>query len=138
MPEYPSPESWQHASVRQAQRAARSFAALKQREAPVYSGPLMVDDDEQAKLQPAPEVARRLLVLWAVELKAEGCPQSEAVGLVENLNLWSSVSPSEKKFLQNENPDPEECQRLVWRLESIWVLLWALGYVEQLDWPSGM
>src|SRR5262249_13472055 len=119
MTEYPAPETWEHASVRQAQRAARSFAALKKRAVPVYSGPLMVDDDEQASLQPAQEVARRLLVLWAVELKAEGCPQAEAVGLIEKLNLWPSVSPSEKRFLQNENQDPEECQRLVWRLEYL-------------------
>src|SRR5262249_51393009 len=35
-------------------------------------------------------------------------------------------------------PDPEECRRLTWRLESIWVLLWALGHVDELDWPSGM
>lgn len=138
MREYPSPETWQHANARQAQRAARSFAALKIRDVPVYDGPLFVEDDEQVVLQPAEEVARRLLVLWAVELRAEGCPQCEMIRLIDNLDLWSSVSPSEKKFLQDANPDPGECQRLVWRLESIWVLLWALGCVEELDWPSGM
>jgi hypothetical protein len=30
------------------------------------------------------------------------------------------------------------CLKLEWRLESIWVLLWALGRVEVLDWPGGM
>ena len=24
----------------------------------------------------------------------------------------------------------------VWRLECIWVMLWALGYVDELDWPE--
>src|SRR5262249_11091535 len=46
--------------------------------------------------------------------------------------------PSEKMFLRNENPAPEECQRLVWRLESMWVLMWALGYIGELGWPSDM
>jgi len=77
-------------------------------------------------------------VLWAVELRAEGVPQPETLGLIEQLDLWKSVSPSEKVFLENKNPTPEECQQLVWRLESIWVLMWSLGYIEQLDWPSGM
>lgn len=104
----------------------------------MFPGPLMVDDDEEVRLQSASEVSKRLLVLWAVELKAEGVPQAEMIQLIEKLQLWPSVSPSEKKFLENLNPDPEECRKLVWRLESIWVLLWALGYVEQLDWPSGM
>jgi Domain of unknown function (DUF4272) len=138
MPTYPSLEFWEHASQRMALRAARSFDALRQRAVPVYWGPLFVADDDAARLQPATEVARRVLVLWAVELRAEGVPQAETLGLIEQLDLWSSVSPCEKAFLQNENPSPEECQRLIWRLESIWILLWALGYIEELDWPSGM
>jgi Domain of unknown function (DUF4272) len=138
MPVYPSPETWEHANQRQAKRAARSFDALRQRAVPVYSGPLFVEDENEVKIQPASEVARRVLVLWAIELRAEGMPQAEAVGPIERLDLWISVSPSEKAFLQNENPSPDECQQLVWRLESIWVLMWALGYIEELDWPSGM
>lgn len=56
----------------------------------------------------------------------------------QQLDLWKSTSPSEKAFLEDEDPSPDECQRLVWRLESIWGLMWALGHIEQLDWPSGM
>jgi hypothetical protein len=138
MIEYPSPETWKDATQAQARRAARSFDALRQRSVPVYLGPLFVEDDDKVKIQPASEVARRVLVLWAVELRAEGMPQVEALALIDQLDLWSSVSPSEKIFLQNEDPDPDECQELVWRLESIWVLMWALGYIEELDWPSGM
>ena len=137
-PQYPSPDKWEHANDRQRQRALRSFAQLKKRDVPVFPGPLFVNDDEETKLQTAQDVARRTLVLWAVELRAEGVPQKEALGLIDKLDLWDSVSPEEKRFLQEENPDPEECQELVWRLESIWVLLWALGYIEELDWPSGM
>ena len=138
MPVYPSPETWEHANPRQAQRAARSFAALRQREVPVFSGPLFVEDDEEAHLQPASEVARRTLVLWAVALRAEGMPQRETLELIRQCDLESSVSPSEKAFLHREPPDPEECARLGWRLESIWALLWTLGIVEELSWPGGM
>jgi hypothetical protein len=99
---------------------------------------LFVDDEHEVELQSPEEVARRTMVLWAVELRAEGVPQEETLGLIEQLDLWTCVSPSEKLFLQNKNPDPDECRQLVWRLESIWVLMWALGHIEQLDWPSGM
>lgn len=135
---YPSPESWEHANDRQRKRAQRSFEQLKERNAPVYPGPLFVDDDEEVTLQSPQDVARRVLVLWAVELRAEGIPQEESIELIEGLDLWDSVSPEEKRFLQDDDPDPVESQALVWRLESIWVLLWALGYVEELSWPSGM
>jgi hypothetical protein len=135
---YPSPENWEYANERQRRRALRSFAELRKRSVPVYSGPLFVADDNEVKLQPADEVARRTMILWAVDLRAEGVPQSETLGLIEQVDLWKSVSPLEKIFLENKSPSPEECQRFVWRLESIWVLMWALGYIEKLDWPSGM
>ncbi len=135
---YPSPDSWEHANTRQRERAVRSFQLLGQRGVPVFSGPLFVDDDEEVKLQKPHEVARRTLVLWAVALRGEGIPKEEALELIEQQNLWDSVSPEEKRFLQDDDPDSHECQKFVWRLESIWVLLWALGYIEELEWPSGM
>jgi len=137
-PDYPSPETWEYANNRQRERALRSFAELQKRSVPVYSGPLFVDDDNEVKVQPPYEVARRTMVLWAVELRAEGMPQAEALGIIEQLDLRKSLSPAEKDFLENENPSPDECRQLVWRLESIWVLMWALGHIDQLDWPSGM
>ena len=135
---YPSPNTWQYANELQRQRAIRSFEELKKRDVPVYLGPLFVEDDERAKPQIPKEVARRTLVLWAVELRAEGMPQQDALCLIERLDLWQSVSTEEKQFLHDRDPDPDKCQQLVWRLESIWVLLWALGYIGELDWPSGM
>lgn len=135
---YPSPETWEYAKDRQRKRALRSFAELRKRSVPVYPGPLFVDDENDVKIQPPDEVARRTMVLWAVELRAEGVPQAETLEIIERLDLWNSVSPLEKEFLENENPSADECQRLVWRLESIWVLMWALGHIEELDWPRGM
>ena len=135
---YPTPEDWEDASEQQAARAARSFAELKKRRVPVYDGPLFVADDDAANLQTAQDVARRTLVLWAVELRAEGTPQEEAKGIIEEMNLWDSVSDEERTFLDNPAPTEGESARLVWRLESIWVLLWALGHVDNLDWPSEM
>ncbi len=138
MVDYPNPDTWEHASSLQKRRAARSFAELRKRNLPVYKGPLFIEDEEKTELQSPQDVAKRVLVLWAVELRAEGIPQSEAFGLIDQQDLWESVSPIEKKFLQNNNPDEEECQKLIWRLESIWVLLWALGYLEELGWPCEM
>lgn len=135
---YPSPETWQYANEEQRERALRSFEQLKKRNVPVYGGPLFVDGEEEATTQGSQEVARRALVLWVVDLRAEGMPQSDALNLVEKLDLWASVSPDERRFLEDANPTPEKCQQLVWRLESIWVLLWALGYVDELNWPDGM
>jgi Domain of unknown function (DUF4272) len=136
--EYPSPETWEFANELQRERALRSFAELRKQSVPVFTGPLFVDDENAVQIQPPVEVARRTMILWAVALRAEGVPKAETLEIIEQQNLWNSVSPSERAFLENENPSPEECQSLVWRYESIWVLMWALGHIEHLDWPSGM
>jgi len=98
----------------------------------------MVDDDDEVTVQTPQDVARRTLVLWAVELRAEGVPKDESRGIIDNLDLWEYVSPQEKRFLNKETPSARECRQLVWRLESLWVLMWALGYIEDLGWPGNM
>ena len=75
MPIYPSPENWMHANERQRNRALRSFANLRKRSVPVYSGPLFEADDNEVVVQLPESVARRTMVLWAVELRWEGIPQ---------------------------------------------------------------
>ena len=138
MPTYPSTDEWSHANEKQKARAKRSFVELRMRHVPVYHGPLFVNDEDRTTLQTPQDVALRTLVLWAVELRAEGVPRAEAREIVDNLDLWEYVSADEKRFLDDETPSPEECQKLVWRLESLWVLMWSLGYIDELDWPNGM
>jgi hypothetical protein len=133
----PGEEVWTP-TQRQIARAERSKAVLRRYQVPTYHGPLFVDDDEEVSVRAGPETAKRVLVLWAVELRAEGMSQEEALGLIDRAGLSDAVSPSEKLFLQESDPNPEECSKLVWRLESIWVLLWALRHVKELDWPRGM
>lgn len=135
---YPMPESWKHATVRQRERASRSFAQLRRRSVPVYGGPLLVDDDENAHLREAANVAQRAMVLWTVTLHADNIAQREVFEILEKNSLWGEVSPTEEIFLKTSNPPPEERRRFTWRLESIWVLLWSLGYIQELSWPSEM
>ena len=129
--------AWQP-SRRQVERTDRSKAILARYQAPTYTGPLFVDDDEEAIPRAASEVARRTLALWAVVLRAEGMPQTEVLDLLVQMKVREAVSPEEDEFLGDPDPDAETSQSLVWRLESIWVLLWALGHLTELDWPRGM
>ena len=138
MNEYPAPSNWKEANQRQAARAMRSFAEMELRDVPVLQGPLFVEDDEKVKLQSAADAARRMMVLWAVCLWAEGEAKNEVLTIVEHLDLWEHISPVEIHFLQCDEPDTAQRRRFVWRLESIWVLLWSLGHIDKLSWPSEM
>ncbi len=136
MSNYPSPENWTGVTPRQRQRSGRVIASLAKRAVPVFPGPLCVEDDAQAKLQSPSEVARRLLSLWVCDLVAENINPKRAGELIDLHDLGSAFSPVEIAFLQAEEVDIETIQSHVWGIESMWVLTWALGYLDDLEWPA--
>jgi hypothetical protein len=47
-----------------------------------------------------------------------------------------ALSPKEQAFLQQETPSQQDCAQFIWRYESLYVLEWALGLVDQLPYPG--
>ncbi len=92
--------------------------------------------DEEALLRPAADVARRAMVLMAVAMRAEGAPQAKVVKFLQQRGVADSVSPEEKTFLNQAQPDEALKRQLTWRFESLWTLLWALGHIDALGSPS--
>jgi hypothetical protein len=125
-------------STSQRERLARSAAILDARRVPRFKGPLYTSDDAEVTLRSPQDTARRALVVWAVALRADGMPQREALEMLDQPKLWPSVSPDEARYIRDPNPDPDETASLVWRLEAQWVLMWALGRVDELGWPASM
>jgi len=134
--EIPPGEPYQ-ATAAQAARARRILDQLRQRKVPTLDSFLHVEDDEAVTLRKPREVARRVLVLSAVSFLADGGPRDAALEMIDHADLWPAVSPEEKDFLEATRTDPEKAHKLLWRLEALWVLAWALGDLD-LDWPSGM
>jgi len=130
-----------HLTERQQARAARSRAILKERQVPMWGDEtrsLVVEDDEEIRPQLPAEVAKRILVLWAVVLRAEGVDRVVCSAVLDTHEIWESATASELEFLRAENVDAEKAPQFVWRLEALWILLWALGFLKEVPWPSGM
>jgi hypothetical protein len=125
----------------QRNRAGKSRDLLNIKKVPMWGNSgmsLYVDDDSKALVQPARKVALRAMVLWAVALRAEGLEWVKAQEIISKWELREELSPCERDYLDNPSPDPNESRALVWRLESLWVMLWALGRIPHLPWPSSM
>jgi hypothetical protein len=119
-------------------RAERSGAILLRRRVPAHPGPLLAVDDAAAVLRAPAEAARRVLVLLAVVQRAEAAPRDVILKKVRKPDLWETASPAERRFLECDVPDEQESRSLVWRVECIWTLMWALRHVEELGWPGEM
>jgi hypothetical protein len=133
--ELPEREPYQATPAQEA-RYLRVLAELERRKVPTLSGGLFIDDDEETTLREPAEVARRVLVLYAVTYRADGGDRSQALDLIERHGLWPHVSLQERKLLEAEQLDGDLARGLLWRLEGLWLLVWTLGDLE-LPWPGG-
>lgn len=100
--------------------------------------------EEDAKIRTKEEVAKRAVALCIVALKGE-CQLSgedinvekEIISTVINIfNAQDYFSPDEMEFLNNDNPKEEDSTQFTWRYECLWTLLWALGFIERLEYPD--
>lgn len=97
-----------------------------------------IESNEEVALRPAEEVARRAIGLFAVAVRGEGLEKDEVLGFLRGRGFEDEATPKEKEFLFKETPTEQEKINFTWRYESLWVLLWALGLIEELDYPSSI
>jgi uncharacterized protein DUF4272 len=100
--------------------------------------PPVVSETEVVLRAPS-EVARRVLALFVVALRAESLmnPELAVAELREKRPLaFRALSPKESLFVNDEKPDQEKITNFVWRYEALCILAWALGLVEVLSYPS--
>jgi hypothetical protein len=124
------------ATADQRARYKRAEKELAKRKVPTLSDPLLVGSEKETKLRSPKEVARRAMVLNAVTCLADGGKRKHSLDIIEDLDLWQYVSEEEEEFLRAKKTDEDAARKLLWRLEGLWALVWALGGVE-LEWPSG-
>lgn len=120
-------------SESQVQRYERVAQELAKRKVPTLSYPLYIEDDEQVELREPEEVARRILALSVVTYVADGGDPSNAKALIEE-QRWPDLTPEEQLLFEDNTPAVRH--KSLWRLESQWALVWAIGKLE-LPWPSG-
>jgi hypothetical protein len=133
--ELPKDQACQPTADQQA-RYERVQKELATHQVPTLSYALHVGSEQGTILRKPDEVARRVLVLNAVTYLADGGKRKDALARIDKMELWNDVSEEEKEFLEAKKTDEELARKLLWRLEGLWVLVWALGGVK-LEWPSG-
>lgn len=121
-------------------RKAATGAALAARgiAVPDTLPPLVCEDE--LLLRDRDEVIGRARALLVVALRAESVASDEAMSseiLLSKVPLAEGyLSPKELVFLAKETPPKQDYAQLLWRYESLYVLAWALGLVDDLPFPE--
>ena len=120
----------------QLDRKARSEEALQARTIPFAAGLPPVASDTTVQLRSQDAVVDRTLALAYVALKGEGLEADSLAGFDEAYGARDHLSPAEQAFADNPAPDRQALVNATWRYEALHALLWALGFVPELDYPD--
>ncbi len=122
----------------QRERYARVRALLDVYGVPELMKRVWVGDVEQESLRTPQEVAQRVLALHAVVCIARGRPREETLEELKASGAHVALSPREHTFLSIKKIPESERQSIIWRLEVLWVLMWALRHIDNFSWPNQM
>lgn len=127
------------------QRKAHSLSVLKTQKVPYIEHLPNEIFEQEVILKSREEMIKRATALFAVAvysevLLSENPDREEALTYFNKMDeiygIHAWLSPAERAYMMN--PQPEETERIqfVWRYECCAVLLWAAGIVEELPYPS--
>lgn len=124
----------------QKERRAKSEKICKSNGIPIYKNPnsLFVAPEKEVELRAKDEVVDRAIALLYLGLKSEGLEQVHLDKMEEDYGISSKLSPAEKEYAYSSNPTDQRRTNANWRYESLHVLLWSLGHIEELVYPNQM
>lgn len=120
----------------QVARKQRSLAKLRDWYIPTVAHLPCIVADEEVQLRTKEAIVQRTIAVAFTAAKGEGVEDDIIQMLVEQFEAKSFFSPEEQDFIQNPQPSDQDRAKFTWRYEDLWVFLWILGYIEQLDFPN--
>ena len=94
-----------------------------------------IESEEEITLRTSYEIAARATILALTNVVAfDGMTTDQAIECLKENKLWHEVTLEEKDFLAH--PTQEKKNKESWKCECIWVLLWALQVINDLEFPD--
>jgi hypothetical protein len=117
-------------------RKRRSIAILQAENVPFIKHLPVIETEAESTRRSTEEVAERAMALCTIALKGEGLEQELVGKQIALYGLTGAFTPKEIEFLKNANATENDRIQFAWRYECYWVMLWALGYVDNLQRPD--
>lgn len=118
------------------ERKEYSIQFLQQQDVPILASLPLIEDHTTARFRTAEEVAAKAVVLYGLIFVANREKSAEEmITYIKQYHLWESVSPEERAYLEKPFRTDKDNNPFTWRIETLNVLLWALGNFETLPFP---
>lgn len=116
-------------------RKQRSMAILAREGVPYGELLPAIETEAMVPRRSDEEVVLRAIAL-AIVAKAAYGDRGATRALIDAYRIANAFTPKERAFIDDPQPAPRDCTQLTWRIETAWVMLWALGFVPALGRPD--
>ena len=140
------PEDWaKDAPYESVERRNKSVELMREKH--VYVSPWLplLWENAEKEGRTAEEVCARAAALLIVSLYSE-CRLGDHLSyekarefvapIIESYGAETYFSPKEKEYLDNPDSTEKEQIQFAWQYENLWVMEWALGFTDDLFWPT--
>lgn len=117
-------------------RKARSIAILEAESIPYLGSLPLIETEKTALRRSDDEVIERAIALAIVAVKGETRDHALGLALIDQFDADGFFSPDELAYLNDPNPNEQTHINFIWRYESTYVMLWALGFYDDLGQPA--
>lgn len=118
------------------ERKERSIKILKEEKVPYIDHLPLIESEDEVEIRSVEEICNRAICLSIVAGKAEGVTDDIFQKMVERYEVEDDFTPAENEFIKNYKEDDQGSSQMLWRYESLWVLLWVLGYIDEIGRPD--
>lgn len=118
------------------QRKKKTEQYLKKLKIPVNPHLPLIEEEAEAVIRSGADIAKRILILTYLNVLKDGGDKKEITTFLKREKLWAAVSKGEKALLKKTKFTRQDKVDLSWRSEGIWLMLWAIKKVKQLELPT--
>lgn len=120
-----------------ANRKTQTETLLKSLNIPVYPELPLIEEEAEAKVRTAQDIAKRILVLIYLNVASEDeAAKVEIVSFLKSQKLWQHASPEEKLLFEKPRLNEKESISISWQTEAIKLLLWCIYKIDTVDLPT--
>lgn len=120
-------------------RKERSESLLAEQGIPINRGLPKLPVASEVNPRPVEEIAYRVLCLLPIAGRGCGLDPADEKQIIDDYDLIDHFTPKERAYLNDPSPSEPTKINFNWRFEAAWVLLWALGYIdEELSKPTSI
>lgn len=127
------------------QRKNESIQKLKQNLIPYIDHLPVIESVEEVQVRSAEDIAKRAIAcLWVIQVACDlnndqydDETHEFVLDVLAKMQVLDALTEKEQTILKRDVSE-QDVVNMVWKYEAYWVLLWALGIVDELHYPDNI